>query len=493
MINLFPRRCNAGLASAPVIPQVLCLNRPLWALAIAMISLSAMAQDLPEENVPAETPTEESVVSEQIVEVDAQVEDADIVERLKLILETTGRFRDLGVRVENGVLFLTGVTQSVEVREKATALAVKVEGVTWVVNNIEVRIPEEPIWNFDPALKEMNTLWREAVQGLPLLVLGLAILLLTLFVGSGASRILQPILARRLQSAMLQSVMNKTIVAIIGIVGLYFFLRVSGLTPLAVAMLSGTGVLGLLLGFAFRDIAENFLASVLISVQRPFRIGDTIEVDGHTGIVQKVTTRGTLLMAFDGNYIQIANSTVYKNTIRNFTANPKLRLDFVVGIGYDASIAEAQSVILKVLHEHDAVLNDPEPSVLVEMLASATANIRVYFWINSHTHSGLKVKSAAIRLSLAALSEAGISMPDDAREVVFPDGVPLIQFDEKTHEARKARASEESIDRARHDQEIAATEAEGDLGSEVEELNRQAAESVLPEEGKDLLEEPPTQ
>jgi small-conductance mechanosensitive channel len=463
----------------------------IFALIGVLAASSALAQDAQVASPEQEVPAEESVVSEQIVVVDSQVKDSDIVERLELILETTGRFEDLGVRVENGVLFLNGITQRPEHREKASELAVKVEGVTWVVNNIEVRTPKEPIWNFEPAFSEMRNLWRQAVQGLPLLLLGLGILVLTLFIGAGAARILAPILNRRFQSAMLSSILNKVIVGFIGIVGLYFFLRVSGLTPLAVAMLSGTGVLGLLLGFAFRDIAENFLASVLISVQRPFHIGDTIEVDGYTGIVQKVTTRGTLLMAFDGNHIQIANSVVYKSTIRNLTANPKLRLDFLVGIGYDASIAQAQAVLLKVLTDHDAVLTDPEPTVLVEDLGSAAAHLRVYFWINCHTHSNLKVKSAAIRLAIAALSEAGISMPDDAREIVFPNGVPLIQFDEEALNARKARATEASVTRARKETTEAATKAEGDLGSDVENLNRQAAASKLPEEGTNLLEDQP--
>lgn len=457
---------------------------------------TALAQT-PQPEITTTTTAEEGVVEqttvpEQVVQVESDVEDEDIVKRLKLILETTKRFQNLELTVENGVLFLSGVTDRAESRDKATELAVKVEGVTWVVNNIEVRVPGEPLWNFAPAMKEMESIGREAVQGLPLLVLGLLILLATLFATSTASLVFRPLLARRIDSGMLREVINKVLLVFIGIIGLYFFLRVSGLTNLAVAMLSGTGVIGLLLGFAFRDIAENFLASILISVQRPFNIGDTIEVDGLTGVVQKVTTRGSVLMAFDGNYIQISNSTVYKNTIRNFTANPSLRLDFTVGIGYDASISQAQAVILKVLEDHDAVLTETEPLVLVEELGPSTVNLRVYFWINCHTHSALKVKSAVIRLSLGALLEAGISLPDDAREVVFPNGVPLIQMDERTHAAQKTKIHDEAIVAAKKEQESTATAAEGDLKSEVDELNRQAAAAGVPEKGKDLLSEDPS-
>ena len=154
--------------------------------------------------------------------------------------------------------------------------------------------------------------------------------------------------------------------------GLYLVLRISGLTRLAMTVVGGTGVLAIVIGFAFRDIAENFLASVFISIQRPFGRGDLIEVAGYKGYVQSVNTRSTLLMTLEGNHVQIPNSTIFKDTITNFTANPNARFDFSVGIGYDDSITTAQSVALAVMRDHPAIINDPEPLVLVESLGAAT-------------------------------------------------------------------------------------------------------------------------
>ena len=81
-------------------------------------------------------------------------------------------------------------------------------------------------------------------------------------------------------------------------------------------------LIGLALGFAFRDIAENFLSSLLMSIHAPFRVGDLIEVDSTTGFVRKVTPRATVLATFDGSQVQIPNSTIYKGKIVNFTATP---------------------------------------------------------------------------------------------------------------------------------------------------------------------------
>ena len=209
------------------------------------------------------------------------------------------------------------------------------------------------------------------------------------------------------------------------LLGLYFVLQAAGLTRLALTILGGTGLAGIIVGFAFRDIAENFLASILLSVRNPFRTGDLIEVAGHTGIVQNLNTRSSVLLTLDGNHVQIPNATVYKSTITNYSSMPSRRAEFTVGIGYDSSTAKAQNIIAEILRAHPAVLDEPEPLVLVDALGDATVNLRIYYWFDSATFAPNKINSALLRLSKNALLEGGIELPDPAREVVFPKGVPL--------------------------------------------------------------------
>ncbi len=205
----------------------------------------------------------------------------------------------------------------------------------------------------------------------------------------------------------------------------YIVLRISGLTRLALTIVGGTGLLGLIIGIAFRDITENFLASILLSIQRPFRAKDLVEIQGILGYVQQLNVRTTLVMTLTGNYVQIPNSTIYKSIIRNYTSNPNRREDFLVGIGFDVPIAEAQEVALAVLTKHPAVLSVPEPWVLAENFGPATINLRIYFWLDGSKHSWLKVRSSVIRLIKRAFLDHGITLPDEARERLFPHGVPV--------------------------------------------------------------------
>lgn len=427
--------------------------------------------------------------SKQEVEVDAVPDDRRIERRLRSILETTGRFDDVTVSVSNGVVLLGGSVLEESERNWVADLASNTQGVVAVSNR--VAIAESSVWDFSPAVQELEHLWRQFVASLPRLLAGLIILVLVTLSATRVARGLSGPLARKWESELIRSVISKAVAVFIWLFGVYLFLRVAGLTQVALTIVGGTGILGLVIGFAFRDIAENFLASVLISLQRPFRYGDTIEVVGHTGIVQRVTPRGTILMDFDGNYIQIANAQVYKNTIKNFTANPNVRQDFSVGIGYDAGVSHAQEIVLQVLEGHSAVLEDPRPLVLVEKLASATVNLRVYFWVDGVKHSKLKVRSALMRMVLGALSAEGVSMPGDTLELTFPDGVPvrMLDRDEPVSPADRPAddhdsAERESRDDDRHDE---ATDAEGDLSSESPEINAQAKRSRPPEEGADVM------
>lgn len=475
-----------------------------WALCAAVVCWWAAAAPAQEaEPLAAEAPASDVVASEQAVEVGKEVADEPIADRLLRVLEATDRFTAIGVEVRQGVVFLSGSTLKAESRTLAEDIALRTQGVVAVVNNITIE--QGPIWTLEPARKELEGLWRQAVASAPLVGVGLAVLLLSFALASLAQRIVTPLMGRTTDSELLRGVLRKLVYLVVLLIGFYIALRISGLTRVALTVVSGTGILGLVLGFAFRDIAENFLASLLLSVQRPFRLGDVIEVAGNTGVVRKVTSRGTLLMDFDGNHIQISNATVYKSTIRNFTANPKRRLSFTVGIGYEDDIAHAQGVLMDTLTAHPAVLGDPEPLVLAEALGAATVNLRAYYWIDGSTHSMLKVGSAVMRLAKAALEDAGVSMPDESREVIFPKGVPVMMQDgaaparhatSQAHGSR-AHASQAHASQAHGAQPVerktsaqsqaVATEAEGDLVSEARAIEAQAAASRDPEEGANVL------
>lgn len=402
--------------------------------------------------------------------------DDEIDRRITRILNATGWFSNPRVEVEDGIVFLDGLTDSDDHRAWARELASKTQDVVAVVNRIEVEA--RPDWSFAPAFDAIGTVAKRSVAMLPLMVLALIVLPLAWWLSSLAARALRRWLLGGVSSPFLRAVLARMLALPIFLIALYVVMQVAGLTQVALSLVGGAGVIGIIMGFAFRDIAENFLASLLLSLRQPFRAGDVIDVEGRLGSVHSMNTRSTVLISPEGNHIQIPNATVFKSIITNFTAAPEGRDSVTVGIGYDAAVSRAQEIIAGVLSQHQAVLDEPQPMVLVEALGASTINLRAYYWVNVRNYSLLKVKSSVLRLMKTALMDAGISMPDDAREIIFPQGVPLVREAEAPIEPAAIIPRETPDER---------TQAEASLENDQDEVVERASRGETPERDGDLL------
>lgn len=406
--------------------------------------------------------TSEEVDVAKEVQVDPINSDERIEARLLEIMEATNWFIDPAVKVDRGVAFVSGTADTKKHQEWAEATAMNTSDVVAVVNR--VKVAEQPFWNFAPAIASLKQLGRETTAVLPLIAIALVVAVLGYYLAILSASLTRWLTRTRIDSQLLRQVAGNVVGVLIFIIVFYVALRVSGLTRLAVTLLGGTGLVGLALGFAFRDIAENYLASILISLNHPFRVGDLIEVEGAKGFVRKVTTRGTVLNTLEGNQIQMPNSTVYKGQITNYTATPLSRREFSVGIGFDDSITEAQTLLMSVLTDHHAVASDPAPIVIVDSLGSATVNLQVLYWFDQTKHSPLKVSSSVIRQAKQKLTEAEITMPDEARELVFPNGVPVQMIEGNATPTEPKKQAVES--------EPETSVGEGDLSTEQDDVMR---------------------
>lgn len=435
---------------------------------------------------PTDQPKIQLAAPSQAVAVDPVARDDQIKQRIEKILTATGWYENIRVSVNDSVVFLDGSAQTDERKDWARELAAKTQDVAAVVNRIAVKPDVQ--WTFEPALEEVRALGRAAITAMPLFALALIILPVSWYAAVLVSQVTRRLMTDRIPSPHLRNVIARTVAIPVFLLGLYLVLQVAGLTQLAVSVIGGAGLLGIIFGLAFREIAENFLASLLLSVRHPFRAGDLISVGDHRGIVQSMNTRSTVLLSTEGNHVQIPNASVFKGVIVNYSTAPARREALDVGIGYDVSIAHAQSVIGSLLESHDAVIDEPAPLVLVHSLGSATVHLRVYYWFNGGIFSAMKLKSALLRLIKKALIENGISMPDEAREIIFPQGVPVIQADMQS--PKPAASQDQTSDRS-HDEtdetDDEATGAEGNLTNEEAEIQDQAGHVSRGDETVDLL------
>ncbi len=249
--------------------------------------------------------------------------------------------------------------------------------------------------------------------------------------------------------------------------GLLIALELLDATALVGAALGAAGVVGVAVGFAFRDIMENYLAGLLLSMRHPFEPNDLVSIDGDEGKVIRLTSRATLLLTLAGNHLRIPNAKVFKAVLLNYTRNPLRRLDFAVSIGVNEDVATAQKLGIDVLSSMDAIIDDPPPLALIERLGDSSVPIRFFAWVDQRQTDFLKAQSEAIRFVKMAFDEANIEMPEPIYRV-------FMKSDAESPAQDVVRPSAESL-------EPGDTAADARLDAQVE--SERAAE------GPDLLDE----
>jgi len=138
----------------------------------------------------------------------------------------------------------------------------------------------------------------------------------------------------------------------------------------------------LAIGFALQDVLKNFAAGVFIFTDKPFRIGDWIEWDGNSGIVEDISFRVTRVRTFDNELLTVPNSLLTDGVVKNPVDGEKLRLKFVFGISYDDDIDAATEIIVEEAEAHPDIIADPEPSVRLTELADSSVGLQSRIWID---------------------------------------------------------------------------------------------------------------
>lgn len=186
-------------------------------------------------------------------------------------------------------------------------------------------------------------------------------------------------------------------------------------------LVAGLGIGSVAIGFAFKDILQNWLSGFLILLRQPFRIGDIVEINDYEGNVETIEMRSTYIRTYNGERVIIPNAEVYSNSVKVRTAYEARRSEYDVGIGYGDSIDDASEAILQTLSEIDGVSKDPAPQVFTWDLAASWVTLRVRWWTEVGSVDIVKTRSNVLRAIKLKLDEHGIDMPYDTKVHLFHD------------------------------------------------------------------------
>lgn len=277
-------------------------------------------------------------------------------------------------------------------------------------------------FDFSPAIAKVQGMLNGFIESLPNLVVALIVLVLFYFAARGIGSLIKRLSKRyhkRENVGMVFSRLAQWLTLFVGLL-LTAVILFPDFTPASIIEFLGVGSVAI--GFAFRDILQNFLAGILLLLTEPFRIGDQIIVNEFEGTVEEIQTRATFIRTYDGRRVVIPNADLFVDSVIVNTAFEERRLEYDVGIGYGDSIEEATQLIFAALKECGGVLNNPAPEVLLVDLAASSVNLRVRWWIKPpRRRDALDSQTEVLTAVKQKLSANGIDLPFPTQQILFHD------------------------------------------------------------------------
>src|SRR5919199_6267108 len=261
-----------------------------------------------------------------------------------------------------------------------------------------------------------------AIAMLPNIVVALIVFLIFYLIAREIKWMVRRITTKHRHARNLGLVLGRLSQGIIVLIGLFIALSIVIPSFKAGDLVQLLGISGVAIGFAFRDILQNFLAGILILLTEPFQIDDQIVFKNVEGTVENIQTRATTIRTYDGRRVVIPNSELFTNSVTVNTAWDNRRVQYDVGIGYGDDIDRAKQLIMEAIANLDVVLKEPAPDVLVMELAESTVNIRVRWWISPPRRAdALDTRDKVLTAIKNKLTANGIDLPFPTQQILFHD------------------------------------------------------------------------
>ncbi|TWU62456.1 Small-conductance mechanosensitive channel [Crateriforma conspicua] len=397
--------------------------RLFLAITVQSCSVAALGTALAQvQDPPVDEPTSvDASTKVSSVAVNDVTDDRAIEKRLRAVFQASGWFDDLDVESRNGVITIAGIAGNDRHRDWAGDIARRTEDVVAVINQLDVR--EEFSWKSSGKVinASLDSLRKETLSRSPLLLAAVIVLLLT----AAASKLCQAIEQRILESRGIRSSLKDLIYQLssigIWIIGLLVatIIAFPGMTPTRALTTLGLGTVAI--GFAFKDIFENFFAGILILWRYPFDRGDYITCEETTGKVEQITVRNTMIRKLDGELAVIPNGHLFKNKVDVLTSQPQRRVRIICGVAYGEDVDQAREVIREAVQSCDTVRGIRTVEVFANEFANSSINFEVAWWTGAKPIDIRRSRDQVVAAIKRSLDEANIEIPFPYRTLTFKD------------------------------------------------------------------------
>ena len=274
-------------------------------------------------------------------------------------------------------------------------------------------------------LKTILDVWQDFVAHIPFLISGLLVILLTWLAsfvfGAVAKKILQGTKLR----ASLRNLLLRLIAVAVWVLGLLLAAMIvfPGLTP--ARAIGGLGLASIAIGFAFKEVFENFFAGILLLWRFPMEPGDYIECEGIMGRIEDITVRMTTIRQVTGELTVVPNSFLFKNPLDILTGIPRRRVGIIVGIAYGEDVSRAVSIIKAALEQCETIAKEKPVQVFPQGFGSSSIDIEVVWWTDPDPVDIRQSRGEVVTVIKKALDDNAIEIPFPYRTLIFKDAINI--------------------------------------------------------------------
>jgi small conductance mechanosensitive channel len=262
------------------------------------------------------------------------------------------------------------------------------------------------------------------IDGFVLLLPNLLVAVLVAIAFGLVARVVRGLVRRALGGVSAHTEVNNLLATVASLIvlatGIFVALGIIGLDKTVTSLLAGVGIIGLALGFAFQNIASNFVSGILLLTRRPFAANDVIKTNDFMGTVLDIDLRATIIRTFEGQLVTIPNSLVLENPIVNFTASGQRRIDLPVGVSYGDDLGKAKRVAIEAVETIEYRDTSRPVELFYEGFGDSSINFTLRFWIDFKTQPDfLLARSDAVMKIKAAFDANEITIPFPIRTLDF--------------------------------------------------------------------------
>ena len=248
---------------------------------------------------------------------------------------------------------------------------------------------------WDKLKVSLGNYWEILILNIPKIAISIIIFMTFVLISIGLGRFFKTKMRRKATDSITANFVVRISKFIIIVFGIMLAFHALGFTGIAGGLLAGAGASAVIIGFAFKEIGENFLSGIILIFDRPFNIGNTVTIGENTGIVTGLGFRTTHLKAFDGEDIYVPNSSVIRNRVINLTKDGLLRHEFKIPIDKKEDISKIKDLVFDTLKKHPKVFHKEQIQVLIDEIQKDQVILKILFWIETedYKYASLQMKS----------------------------------------------------------------------------------------------------